>query len=64
METQFCCWVTALMIVFTAKLFHRALAGLALAFGLGWAVSAATPNDPKFGAEWYLKKIGTPAAWE
>lgn len=25
---------------------------------------AATPNDPYFGAEWHLAKIGAPAAWD
>ena len=46
------------------RLLQRLFAGLALAFSLGLAVSAATPNDPRFNAQWYLKKIGAPAAWE
>ena len=47
-----------------SQLFHPSSACLALALASGLALSAATPNDPRFNAQWYLKKIGAPAAWE
>ena len=47
-----------------SQLFHLSSACLALALASGLALSAATPNDPRFNAQWYLKKIGAPAAWE
>ena len=43
--------------------FRQAFIGAALIFGCVFEVAAATPNDPRFSAEWHLKKINAPAAW-
>jgi thermitase len=44
--------------------FFASVACLALALTIALPASAATPNDPRFNAQWHLKKIGAPAAWD
>ncbi len=46
------------------KQFSLGAACLALALEFASPASAATPNDPRFNAQWHLKKIGAPAAWD
>ena len=37
---------------------------LAIALVLPAGVRALTPSDPEFDRQWYLRKMGVPAAWE